>query len=118
MSTRRAAIAALAILAAAALIELAMGRVPICTCGTVDLWVGERDSLKTSQMLTDWYSLSHAIHGFRRPRLCAEVDVGVDEPGDDEFAGSVNDIRTQRYRLRSSRIQIGDDPVANYDRPV
>jgi|SRR6478672_250157 len=64
MSTRRAAIAALAILAAAALIELAMGRVPICTCGTVDLWVGERDSLKTSQMLADWYSLSHAIHGF------------------------------------------------------
>jgi hypothetical protein len=63
MSNRRAAIAALAILIAAAALLLAMGRNPICTCGTVDLWVGARDSLKTSQMLADWYSLSHVVHG-------------------------------------------------------
>jgi len=63
MNVRRAALAALAIVAAAAAIELAMGRNPICTCGTVDLWVGARDSPKTSQMLADWYSLSHIVHG-------------------------------------------------------
>ena len=40
-----------------------MGRHPICTCGSVDLWVGARDSPKTSQMLADWYSLSHVVHG-------------------------------------------------------
>jgi hypothetical protein len=63
MTSRKAALAALVIVAAAALAELAMGRHPICTCGSVDLWVGARDSPKTSQMLADWYSLSHVVHG-------------------------------------------------------
>ena len=63
MTARKAALAAVLIVAAAALAELAMGRHPICTCGTVDLWVGARDSPKTSQMLADWYSLSHVVHG-------------------------------------------------------
>ena len=61
--SRRARVLTLAILIAAAAILLAMGRNPICTCGTIDLWVGQRDSPKTSQMLADWYSLSHVVHG-------------------------------------------------------
>src|SRR5690348_8529010 len=63
MNSRLVAIAAMLIIAAAAAAELSMGRHPICTCGTVELWVGGRDSPKTSQMLADWYSFSHLVHG-------------------------------------------------------
>ena len=61
--SRRIWLLAVLILAAVAAIELAMGRNRICTCGSVELWVGARDSPKTSQMLADWYSLSHIVHG-------------------------------------------------------
>jgi hypothetical protein len=58
----RAGIAALLMLLATVAILLAMGRPPICACGEVDLWgsVGP----KQSQMLADWYSPSHLVHGF------------------------------------------------------
>jgi len=61
--SRRAIAAAVLIVAAAAAILLAMGRNPICTCNAIDLWVGGRDSPRTSQMLADWYSFSHIVHG-------------------------------------------------------
>jgi len=51
-----------AVLIATCIIMLAMGRPPICTCGTVELW-GEVGP-KQSQMLADWYSPSHIVHGF------------------------------------------------------
>jgi Protein of unknown function (DUF2585). len=39
-----------------------MGRPPICTCRTVSIW-GEVGPTQ-SQMLADWYSPSHIVHGF------------------------------------------------------
>ena len=63
MTDRRALTAAVLIVAAAGGALLLMGRHPICTCGAVELWVGSRDSPRTSQMLADWYSFSHVVHG-------------------------------------------------------
>jgi hypothetical protein len=56
------ALALIDVLIVAICILLALGRPPICTCGVVHLWghVGPEQS----QMLADWYSASHIVHGF------------------------------------------------------
>ena len=51
------------ILGVMALVELSMGRLPMCKCGTIRLWASV-NTPELSQQLADCYSFSHIIHGF------------------------------------------------------
>jgi hypothetical protein len=54
---------AVAILPALAIVEALLGQPALCRCGRLRLWTGRADGPETSQMLVDWYSASHIVHG-------------------------------------------------------
>ncbi len=62
-ASRTIAAIVLGLMIVQAVVLRAMGRVWICSCGTVRLWVGDIWSPELSQQVFDWYTASHIVHG-------------------------------------------------------
>jgi len=63
LSTGRLVAVLAALIGLQAVVLLAMGQPPICTCGVVRLWQGDVLGPENSQQLTDWYTHTHVSHG-------------------------------------------------------
>lgn len=63
LSWKVIAVAVIAIMTFTATVELWMGRLPFCKCGTIRLWAGDIWSNENSQQFADPYSITHILHG-------------------------------------------------------
>jgi hypothetical protein len=119
---RRATIAAILVALVYCAIEFSWHRPPICPCGTVKLWTGAVWSAENSQQISDWYSLSHIIHGFLfygaawavlpgRARLWA-LPLAVLIEGSWELLEN-SPIIIDRYRAATAAVGYSGDSILN-----
>jgi len=111
-----------AILVVQALSLLALGRVPVCTCGFVKLWHGVVHSSENSQHVFDWYSFTHVLHGFwlylfawlwlPRASVAARFVLAVFLEGAWEVLENTNFI-IDRYRAGTIALDYYGDSVIN-----
>ena len=122
VSTRDALLVVAALIGLQALLLLAMGRVPICACGTIKLWHGVVNSPENSQHIFDWYSFTHVLHGFwlylgtwlvmRRAPVATRLAVAVFFEGAWEVLENTNFV-IERYRSGTISLSYYGDSIIN-----